>query len=462
MLAIACAIFYLAFLRPGIYSVDGNSMLFVAESVVTHHNVTVPGGVPGRDGRLYSAWYPLQSILSLPLVAAAVLVSRISHAPFHLLSTAFVTILPPIFTAVTVRLVLLIAVQLGSTIKGARRAALCFALGTIALVYTRTFYAEPLLAMLITGAIYLVFSGSRRNIWFAAVLAALAVLAKPTGLFVGLALSLYLLLKKTPLRFSVLPELGSCLGMGFYAIYNEARFGSPLTFGQPWAFAISNVPVGFFGQLVSPGLGLLWYSPVVFLGVLGAWQARDSRRLEVLLIAGLATVFLLLHSVWGYWHEGWSWGPRFLVPVIPALMALTGVLEGKAVKALLLLAFLGFLVSAPTFVAYYDRYYEEEYGQQISERDQRWSPSQAPAVRMWGAAYRVIVEMRRHNPQQPVAIWWSVPGLYSIPLWLGATCTFGMMFLAWRITRSASSTDSVTAARNYNLAKTKKLIINAH
>jgi hypothetical protein len=111
-LTLALGLFYLAFLRPGIYSIDGNSMLAVAESVVTHHDLTVPAGfafgMAGRDGRLYSSWYPLQSVLAPPLVAA-LWVSRVSHAPFHVLSTVFVSILPPIFTAVTAGLVFLIA-----------------------------------------------------------------------------------------------------------------------------------------------------------------------------------------------------------------------------------------------------------------------------------------------------------------------------------------------------------------
>jgi len=33
---------YIAFLSPGIYSIDGYSMLAVADSLVTHHNVSVP------------------------------------------------------------------------------------------------------------------------------------------------------------------------------------------------------------------------------------------------------------------------------------------------------------------------------------------------------------------------------------------------------------------------------------
>ena len=39
------ALIYLAFLPPGIYSIDGNSILAVAESLVTQHSIAVPPGL---------------------------------------------------------------------------------------------------------------------------------------------------------------------------------------------------------------------------------------------------------------------------------------------------------------------------------------------------------------------------------------------------------------------------------
>jgi len=84
-LALGTALFYLAFLPPGIYSIDGNSMLGVTESIVTRHNLTVATGpgIPGREGQLYSSWYPLQSLVGVPFVAAALIAARMVHVPFH-------------------------------------------------------------------------------------------------------------------------------------------------------------------------------------------------------------------------------------------------------------------------------------------------------------------------------------------------------------------------------------------
>jgi len=103
---------YLAFLPPGIYSVDGYSMLAVADSIVTHGNVTVSAGlgIPGKSGLIYSSWYPLQSVLAVPVVATAIQAAGIFHIPVHYAESISVTVLPSLYTALTVGLVYCLAI----------------------------------------------------------------------------------------------------------------------------------------------------------------------------------------------------------------------------------------------------------------------------------------------------------------------------------------------------------------
>src|ERR1700686_150961 len=112
---------YLAFLPPGIYSIDGYSMLAVADSIVARHNVAVPAGlgIPGKGGLIYSSWYPLQSFLAVPVVAVALKASGVLHVPVHYAESLSVTILPALYTALTVPLVYLLALSLGSADMGA-------------------------------------------------------------------------------------------------------------------------------------------------------------------------------------------------------------------------------------------------------------------------------------------------------------------------------------------------------
>jgi hypothetical protein len=468
-LALGTGLIYLAFLPPGIYSVDGNSILAVAESIVTRHNLTVPAGlgIPGRNGQIYSSWYPLQSLLAVPFVMTASLASRVLHLPLHFVAAALAGVLPAVFTATTVALVALISLQLGSTLQAARRASLCFAGGTIAMVYARTFYADPLLALLVAAGIYLTFVRSNRTILLASMVALLAVLAKPTGIFLAPALSAYLLLKKTPVRLALTPAIGGGLGLVLYFLYNYLRFANPFTFGQPWIFSLSALPEGIVGLLFSPGRGIIWYSPAVLLAIPAFRKVWKKKPIEALLIAAIFLGFLGLHSLYENWHGGWSWGPRYLLPALPGLMALTGLLNGKAAKALIYLSFLGFLLNAPTLVSFYERYYAEANEQGISDGQLYWSPVRAPLLHGWGAASHEITEARnqdvrelfrqRGTPSETiatsralriVAVWWWVLPIAHIPRSVGFACSLVMVVCGcWLLLRVGFSS-SVMVGRD--------------
>lgn len=188
---------FLALIAPGIYSVDGNAMLAVSESLVTHRGFTVPEalGQPGVGGRIYSHWYPLLSIVGAPFAYLALLASRVTRLPFHYLAAIFSLPMIGALTAATAGMVARLAKRMGATGEGAWLAAVAFCIGTMALAYGRTFYAEPLLAFLTAAALYFTFGESLTDLALGACFAALAMVAKPTGIIVGPILTAYLLVK---------------------------------------------------------------------------------------------------------------------------------------------------------------------------------------------------------------------------------------------------------------------------
>jgi len=119
----------------------------------------------------------------------------------------------------------------------------------------------------------------------------------------------------------------------FLAGYHQAAFGSPLTLGNLRAhgyFASEGELLGIFGAppgevlwklLVSEHRGLFFSSPVLALALIPGlwWMARRGRRAEavVCLLAFLA--LWLTNSAFNFWHAGWSYGPRLLVPALPFL-----------------------------------------------------------------------------------------------------------------------------------------------
>jgi hypothetical protein len=429
----------LAFLPPGIYSIDGNSMLAVAHSLVAEHSFAVPAdqGVLGRNGHIYSNWYPLQSLLAVPAVAAGLAASHVVHAPAHYVEAMFASILPPLYTAIAVSFVYLIAIVLGGDESGAMLASITYAFGTIAMVYARSFYADPLLALLVAAATYFAFRGNAVAI--VALLSALAVLAKPTGLIVGPILAAYLVVKNRAFWPSLLPAAGSASGLGLYSVYNYYRFGNPLTFeARGIVPSLAFVPQGIAGLLISPGVGLIWYCPCVILVALALWQIAKSRRLEALTICILFVATLLLHSCWFFWNAGWAWGPRYLLSVLPGTVALTGVLVGSWRRVLAVLAVAGFLVSAPTLISFYERYYAEATEQDVSLADLDWSPSRSPLLHAWPAAVREFRDAETYDVRElfrqrgvpsptiansralrVVAVWWWVLPIIGVPRLVG-------------------------------------------
>lgn len=95
-----------------------------------------------------------------------------------------------------------------------------------------------------------------------------------------------------------------------------AKTGSPgLWQGRPW--------VTLPGMLLSPSRGLLVFSPFLLLAVPGAvraWRRPGWPELRPLSVAVAAV--LLVDSFWFDWWGGWSYGPRRLTDLAPALTVL--------------------------------------------------------------------------------------------------------------------------------------------
>lgn len=441
---------YLAVLAPGIYSIDGNAMLGLTESLIRHFSIVLPpdcAGVIGRGGHLYSMWYPLLSFVAIPFVLVGMALAHVLHLPEHFVSAVCALTLSAVLTGATTALVALVAVRLGANWRGAWLAAIAYAFGTIALCYARSFYCEPLLAFLTVAGMWLAMSEVRRRILWITVCAALAVLAKPPGIILGPILSAYFFAKRRPWAEIIAPTFGAATGFVLYGIYNFVRFGSALNFGQPTMFSLRYVPVGVAGLLFSPGRGFVWYCVPLLLFVVALPRAIRLARLEAAMIAVMFLGCLGLYSCWMSWPGGWSWGPRFLLPVLPGLAALLGLLQGKWVRVLALCTAAGFIVNAPTLVSYYERYYAEANQLGIGEHAQVWSVRDAPLLHAWGAAYRELQDARRHDVRElfqarrgpaaniassralrVVALWWWVLPIAHIPRWIGAALSLAVLF----------------------------------
>ena len=122
--------------------------------------------------------------------------------------------------------------------------------------------------------------------------------------------------------------------------YNWLRFGSPLTTGyHPEERFATPFFEGVYGLTLSPGKGIFWYNPILFVALI-AWPALFRRhRAEALLVAAIVLGNLAFYAPWYLWWAGHAWGPRFLVTILPfAALSLAPALEAALRRRALALA----------------------------------------------------------------------------------------------------------------------------
>ncbi|MEM1367345.1 MAG: phospholipid carrier-dependent glycosyltransferase [Cyanobacteria bacterium P01_H01_bin.15] len=436
---------YLAFAKPIILGIDGNDMLAVAKSLVQDGNFTInhtaaqPFGALGREGQYYSSRYPLLPILVTPFVAFGLFLDHRFNLPDEFVlpnfTATFAIAFSVLITAGISVLTMLLARRLGAQSWGAYLAGLATAFGTTLLVYGRQFYADPLLTLVTAAGVYVSLGHTNKELRWASVFAGLAVTVKPTGIVLGPVLAFYFVLKKVSWRTALQPLLGTLCGLLIHLGYNYLRFGDWLQFGQNASrFTFDGWLDRANALLFSPGAsaGLLWYCPPVLLAIAGAWQIRKSKPLEVGLIMGVFVGYWGLHSFWSFGQ--WNWGPRFLLPVLPGLLALGSVLRRQGQKWLILLTLVGFLVNGPTLLSFFVRYQYEVAAVGNYQALALWGDwRQAPVFNIWQTTYRqvtgipiLVTDQYRLEQRQklekrlgalPSVDVWPTPLMYTIPVW---------------------------------------------
>jgi hypothetical protein len=201
--------------------------------------------------------------------------------------------------------------------------------------------------------------------WAFATLAVSSIVASRFAL-ASLFLALTLAMKETALLI-VLPILiasAAILGMRrtlslwvgpaifavLFALKNVLLVGTP--FSTFHSFGFGNVIDGAAGLLFDPAHGLLWFAPLLVLGVIG-WIRRPAvPAIGWIDAAGMAAfvAYFVITAAWIDWRGGSSYAARLLLPALPVLLLplsrLTSRATPKPILALLCVAYIaGFIVN---------------------------------------------------------------------------------------------------------------------
>ncbi|MEO7974965.1 MAG: hypothetical protein ABIU84_15395, partial [Thermoanaerobaculia bacterium] len=332
--------------------------------------------VPGSDGRGYAKYGLGPSLVALPFFAASHwLFDRVElpetadrFGNLRTGETVFGTGLSnAVLGGATVAVTFLLAVELGYPLLVALATAFCHGAATLLAHYSSTFLSEPLSALCLAVALLglLRAKGKSQGLWkstgqdksedqsksqgksqsksqskssvkgketvrwwlaLSGFASGLAVATKVAHVVLVLPLffwAAYPAMRRPRQGRSIVHTLywSFCflLWIGVIAAYNFSRFGSVLEtgYGKEAGNFTASFAVGFVGLLASPSKGVFWYCPVLLLAVLGgrAFWRRD--RACALTILAASAAWLLLISRYYQWYGGGSWGPRFLVPLLP-------------------------------------------------------------------------------------------------------------------------------------------------
>jgi len=423
-LAIGAFLLYAATGGGRVVGSDELAMLELSRSLM-RGTVTVPEGatMTRPDGTHVTKNAAAEAVLALPFVAAgeaAAAAAKLDPARRALAVRFFASFFNAFVTALMLAVFYRAARALGVRAGAALGAALMLGFTTPVWVYAKSFMAEPLQALgLLLALAGASLAGDPRAherpggavgpAWAAAAGAALAISAKLSML--PLALACLAPLLAAPARRWIVPAAGVVLALAGHAAYNLARFGTPLETGygaQASASAFTTpILVGLYGLVLSSGKGVMWFAPGLWLapsgvravlgGVRGGWPGwwdRASRRAA--LGALLATaVALVLYGTFQHWAGDGSFGPRYLVPVLPLLFLCVGFAlsaAGRVRRALAVgLAVVGLAVQVGGVAIYFGAQMREagDYPYTLALEhprfmsDSHFNPSFSPIVGHW-------------------------------------------------------------------------------
>jgi hypothetical protein len=310
--------------RP-IWSGDTRVNDRVAASLVSEGNFDLdeypdvqPPFVKEVGGRRVSIYPTLSPLLAAPVFALARLAFPLDEAGLELAGKLAASLFSAIATAA-----FFLAVGRRRGERDALIAAFVLALGTSVWSTSQDLWQHPLAVLGISMALLFLSRAADDPIWAgrAGLPLALALAARHADVAVVAALGLAAAVRwprRIPWMLAwALPPILFVVG------YDWKYFGHPLAQGFGNAAARFDAPwgVGHAGLLLSPAKGLLVFTPVVIVGLIGlvrGWRGGDR------FLAAAAAVAALAHWAfvgrWGEWHGGESWGPRMMTDALPALL----------------------------------------------------------------------------------------------------------------------------------------------
>ncbi len=316
---------------------DGTQMFQVTKGLVHHGKLLAEQD----DGTLIPVRYGITpSIAMVPFYATGAAFAHmqgVAYTPEKALQWSYLT--GPFSLALQAVLLFLAGVELGFRKRTSLAVALIYVFTTFAWGLVNWDFSEPIAGVLITAGFLVLLRYGRRgglpSLAASGLLFGFAFLARPTLIAVLMAPFIYLLVAgwsgrkagdeqpHSPWFRDLVLKIGVvgapiAAAVAFQLWFNFYRFGSITKIGYDAnEVFVANPFKGIYGLLVSPGRGVLIYAPALIISAVffrRFWR-RNSPAGAFIITAAIA--IFLISAFWYGWFGGNTWGPRFLLPVLP-------------------------------------------------------------------------------------------------------------------------------------------------
>lgn len=303
-------------------------------TVAMSYNVFNMDAHRGIDGRYYAPYGIGHAVFSIPFYSLGRLAERwtgLAVGKSEALPKAGFVIGSAVAAALAVWVAFLFAWRLSTSLRAAVKTALALGFATLLWPYAKFGFNAPLATLCVLVGTYGTWAGARLDRPALVILGGIglggALLVKLELALLCVPVGLWLVAESRgnwPLiiRRGLLAGLPVAAAVLVTLYYNAVRFGNPLDTGylRDETLGIGPAWTGLGGLLASPGRSVFVYSPIVLAGTAALFELRRHDPRTALLFAGEFLVALLFYASLSNWDAERSYGPRYLLPVVPLLV----------------------------------------------------------------------------------------------------------------------------------------------
>ena len=250
----------------------------------------------------------------------------------------------PLFSSLSVGVFFLICRLFNITQKTSIVISFFYAFSTLTWSYSQTSLSSvPMTFLLLLGILFFVkFTRNNKNRYliFSSLSLTFAFLTRTDAVLAIIPIFGLLLIELINKNMKILKFVSFVSPLAFVYIFNrlliDIRYDlskfidrADLSWGAVPAVTVTPLHVGILGLLFSPGVGLFIFVPILFTVFISFLDFYHQNKKFCLLFASIPLFFIIFYSTLEYWHGLVSWGPRYLLPIIPFLLLPLGITFDK-------------------------------------------------------------------------------------------------------------------------------------